>query len=337
MSMLQTSALRLHHLRYTIRAEESLALDQQPGSALRGALFHALLRRFCALPLQPDCATCPLMQACPVAALVAPMRDEQPRGRDVPRPFVIRPPLVAAFGENGMQLEAGQHTSFDISLIGSAARLFPYVVMSTAVLQGGGLGRPLRANGGRRGKFTVTQIVAQQPFTGQEAVLYQNGSQAVRVPELAVTEADVRERAGRLSGDNLRLRFLTPTRLIAGGKLSHTPDPAVLAARLAERLDGLEREYAPVPAGAGVAGGMGRWRAVAAQCDLRVAEQRTTWVDTQSYSNRQHRRTPTGGFVGLAQLAGSLSPELREMLVWGELLHVGKDVVKGNGWYQIEG
>src|SRR6185437_1393631 len=110
-----------------------------------------------------ECVTCPLAQSCPVAALVAPMRDEQPRGRDVPRPFVIRPPLVAAFGENGMRLEAGQRTSFTLTLIGSAARLFPYVVMSTAVLQSGGLGRPLRANGGRRGRFTVEEIVAEHP------------------------------------------------------------------------------------------------------------------------------------------------------------------------------
>ena len=47
------SALTIHHLRYTIRAEESLALDQHPGSALRGALFTALLQRFCEFPLQP--------------------------------------------------------------------------------------------------------------------------------------------------------------------------------------------------------------------------------------------------------------------------------------------
>ena len=43
-----------------------------------------------------------------------------------------------------------------------------------------------------------------------------------------------------------------------------------------------------------------------------------------------------GGFVGTARLAGTLSPQVRELLVWGELLHVGKDVVKGNGWYQLE-
>jgi hypothetical protein len=331
------SALTVHHLRYTIRAAESLALDQHPGSALRGAIFQALLRRFCALPHQTDCATCPLAQSCPVAALVAPLRDEEPRGRDVPRPFVIRPPLVAAFGENGMQLEAGQRTRFELVLIGSAARLFPYVVMSTAVLQGGGLGRPLRANGGRRGRFTVEQIVSWHPFTDQEVVLYQQGQQAVRVPELAVTEADVRARAARIGSADLRLRFLTPTRLIAGGKIAHAPEPAVLAARLAERLDALERDYAPVLVGVDADNGPGRWRVVADACDLRVAQHATTWVDAQSYSARQQRRTPIGGFIGSAHLVGDAPLALRELLVWGELLHVGKDVAKGNGWYQIEG
>jgi hypothetical protein len=332
-----SGALTVHHLRYTIRATESLALEQHPGSALRGALFRALLQRFCALPHQTECATCPLAQACPVAALVAPMRDEQPRGRDVPRPFIIRPPLVAAWGEDGMRLEAGQRTHFTLTLVGSAARLFPYVIMSTAVLQGGGLGRPLRANGGRRGRFTVEQIVAEHPFTGHEAVLYQTGCQQVRVPELAVTEADVRDRAVRLAGNDLSLRFLTPTRLISNGKLAHAPDPAVFVARLAERLDALEREYAPVLIGALADAGSGRWRTVAEQSKLHMGAHATTWVDTQSYSARQQRRTPTGGFIGTAHLAGDLPLDLAELLVWGELLHVGKDVVKGNGWYQIEG
>ena len=335
--VLPTNGLHLHHLRYTLRAEESLALDQHPGSALRGALFHALLQRFCALPQQEECATCPLVQSCPVAALVAPMRDGPLRGRDVPRPFVIRPPLVASYGEEGMQLEAGQRTHFDLMLIGSAARLFPYVVMSTAVLQGSGLGRPLRSNGGRRGRFTVEEIVATHPFTGQEAVLYRAGQQQASVPELAITEADVQARAAHMADDAMQIRFLTPTRLISAGKITHEPDPLVLISRLAERLDGLEREYAPVHISADPTPTVGRWRAVAERGGLHLADHDTSWVDTHSYSNRQQRRTPMGGFVSTAHMTGNIRHDLRELLVWGELLHVGKDVVKGNGWYQIEG
>jgi hypothetical protein len=32
---------------------------------------------------------------------------------------------------------------------------------------------------------------------------------------------------------------------------------------------------------------------------------------------------------------GALSPALRELLVWGELIHVGKNAVKGDGRYRI--
>ena len=44
---------------------------------------------------------------------------------------------------------------------------------------------------------------------------------------------------------------------------------------------------------------------------------------------------PLSGFLGCATFAGDLAPFL-ELLIWGELIHVGKSCVKGNGWYRIE-
>src|SRR5579885_3576161 len=106
--------LTAYYLRYTIRATEALELEQHPGSALRGSLFQALLKRFCVNQDAPECASCPLVQTCPVRALVAPLRDEFPRGRDVPRPFVVRPPLIAAAGQESaaLRLEAGEQVTF---------------------------------------------------------------------------------------------------------------------------------------------------------------------------------------------------------------------------------
>jgi hypothetical protein len=42
-----------------------------------------------------------------------------------------------------------------------------------------------------------------------------------------------------------------------------------------------------------------------------------------------------GGFAGQAVFTGALSPDLRELLAWGEIIHVGKNAVKGDGWYTI--
>jgi hypothetical protein len=53
-----------------------------------------------------------------------------------------------------------------------------------------------------------------------------------------------------------------------------------------------------------------------------------------SYSSRQRRRTPIGGLLGDITFAGDLAP-LRELLAWGALVHVGKNAVKGDGWYSI--
>ena len=36
----------------------------------------------------------------------------------------------------------------------------------------------------------------------------------------------------------------------------------------------------------------------------------------------------------LATFVGDLAP-FRELLAWGELIHVGKSAVKGNGYYKI--
>lgn len=67
-----------------------------------------------------------------------------------------------------------------------------------------------------------------------------------------------------------------------------------------------------------------------------MTEHSVRWIDAKSYSSRQRHTLPIGGFIGTATYTGACSPSLRELLVWGELLNVGKNTVKGDGWYQIE-
>lgn len=331
-------SLTAYHLRYTIQATEPLELEQHPGSALRGALFQALLNRFCANQEAKECASCPLVQTCPVSALVAPLRDEHPRGRDLPRPFVVRPPLIAAAAEmEGLRLETGQQVTFGLTLIGRAGKLFPYVVLAAQGMARNGLGRALREHRWRRGRFVVERIEAVHPFTGAQATLFERGRQQVRSPDLAITAADVITRAAKLPDGALSLRFLTPTRLTADGVLVPRPEPSTLLQRLAERMDALEREYAPgQPPASGAAPAPGRWYHVAELARLQLEACDVRWVDAKSYSNRQGRALPIGGFVGTATYTGEMTPALRELLVWGEVLHVGKNSAKGDGWYQIE-
>ena len=334
--------LNLYPLRLTLTAKEPIALDAHPGSALRGAIFNALLRRFCANLTAPSCAECPLNATCPVAGLVAPLRDENPRGRDIPRPFVLAAdwdtsPNTPTAPAEGQRFAPGDTLRFRITLMGRAIAFFPYLALATQLMELNGIGRPLRENGGRRGRFEVNFIELVNPFSESSQMLYQRGKSQVASPTRPITVADISQRAATLPTDTLTLRFLTPARLVDRGQLVRYPSLRVLCARLSERLDALTREYAPV---ANMPTSLDESRDRAQRlaehaARVTLTENATRWVDVASYSARQQRSTPIGGLVGRATYTGDLAP-LRELLVWGELLHVGKNAVKGDGRYRIE-
>jgi hypothetical protein len=153
----------------------------------------------------------------------------------------------------------------------------------------------------------------------------------------------ITQRAASLPVHRLRLRFDTPLRLKADGEILHVFRPNVLVHRILERWESLRREYmapgqvdvlatlrAPV-----LISGMTDLRPLLASADrIEITENATRWEELSSYSSRQRRFTPIGGLVGHVTLAGDLE-FLRAVLVLGEIIHAGKDVVKGNGCYTV--
>lgn len=314
--------LLTHHLVFTARATTPLELDAQAGSSVRGALVGTLWGRFCANHAAPSCAACPLIGACPVAALIAPLRDDPSDGGDQrPRPYVVQPPPGGA-------LAPGQEFAFGLRLFGSAATLFPYAVMAAHGLEQSGLGRPLRANGGRRGSLQIARIEALHPLSGERQTLAERGQMLVHSPGLPIDAADVKARAAALPSGRLTLRLRTPLRLIDDGHLVKRLTLRPLLQRLLRRLDDLCAAY-----GGGLLD-LDAPRLLALAEQARVADDQTRWVDVVSSSSRQHVRTPIGGLVGQITFAGELA-DLRELLVWGSLVHIGKNAVKGDGWVEV--
>ncbi len=244
-------------------------------------------------------------------------------GAQRPRPYVLRPPT-----DHVRHYAPGAALTFGLALIGPVARLFPYLVMAAQAIEQSGLGRRLPANGGRRGALQLAAIAAINPLTGARQPLYQRDHAQVQRPGLPIFAADVAAYAATLPADRLTLQFRTPLRLIDGDRLVKRFDPRPFVQRLAWRLDQLAVAY-----GGGVP--LCDRAALTAQLDhLTLVDDQTSWVDVVSYSSRSRQRTPIGGLVGSITLAGDLAP-LRDLLVWGSLIHVGKNVVKGDGWYTI--
>ncbi len=321
-------AFAIYPLLFTTEVVTPLELDDHSGASLRGSLFNAVWRRFCLNKTAPSCAECQLHTMCPVSTLVAPLREENTRGRDIPRPYIILPPLG-----NARLYMPGDRLIFGITLFGSIIQLLPYLMLSLSQIEENGLGRALPENRGQRGRFRIVRVESYHPLHDERQVLYQVGQAQVQTPAKAVTASDVATEAAKLSSDALTLNFLTPTRLIDRERLVLRAEFRPLVQRLQERLHSLVAAY-----GDGDASPLTDKEdvdLVALASEIRCKEDKTRWEEVRSYSNRQKRSMPISGLLGPVTFAGPLAP-FRELLVWGQLIHVGKSVVKGNGWYTIE-
>ncbi|MFQ5409974.1 MAG: CRISPR system precrRNA processing endoribonuclease RAMP protein Cas6 [Anaerolineales bacterium] len=308
------------HLRFDCEALTSLNLGGwRAGSNLRGALGSVMRRAVCpetSRRRKPDpehaavCPACWLLSA-----------EVEPG--DVRRAYALTPPLDGA-----AEYAPGARFNFALSLFGTGEQYLPYFVLAVAEI-----GR--RGVGPGRGQFALRRIDAANPLTGERQTVLAPGEQFVNVPTVRVCAADVFRAAEQalqeLDGrGRLGVQFLTPLRLISQGQLVKLPDFGVLAGRLIDRIEGLHRQFG------------GDWPevdipALRSQADgVRHISWEGEWIDTFSGSSRTGNRTPVGGLVGRAVYQSTEWPALLPWLLWGQAVQVGKDVVKGNGLYQVE-
>lgn len=322
--------LTIYQLEVTIEVITPLALETYCGSALRGAFFRALWGRFCSNREAETCFECPLNSACPVSALVAPLRDEAPRGRDIPRPYIITP------SSTGKTVYApGETYTFGFTLLGKSAKLYPYVIRAFLEMERHTLGHPLRDLQGKRGSFRLHSIHEVHPFTQQRVCLWQQGERSPEKLRLGITTEDVMTRAKQCPADAACLHFLSPTRLVADGHVLRQPDPAALVLRLAERVEHIQHEYGETGDQEERYGREWYLSLKERATSLSLNHDATRWVEAYSYSARQQQKISISGFIGEVTFAGPIS-DFRELLVWGELLRVGKHIVKGAGFYHVE-
>lgn len=316
--------------RLIVRCEvgSRVVLNEHKGSAVRGVLFNSLRKVGCSRQELTTCKPCPLVEVCPVSFLLAPVDEAARRGCDVPRPFAVQPPLAR---QN--IFEPGDSFEFGLTLFARSVNFLPYLVVALQEIEREGLGAKIEQKPGlwRRGTLWVREIVAHNPLSGQEQVLFEIGKRNIEAPKLAVTNVQVCETIGEPSDEvrKLRLTFHTPTRLMASGKPLTWPDLPVLVQRLVERLSSLSREYSSTELALDYASLMAEAQAAV------LAESRVEWVAVRSYSRRQEQDLSLGGFVGQATYVGRFG-HLLPLLMWGQLTGVGKDVTKGNGWYSLE-
>jgi hypothetical protein len=335
-----TLDLPVHLLHFVARVQEPVHLPPHPGAALRGALFEALRRQFCleigagqaGWGRAGECSRA-LTDACAVCFLMQPYAPEAERGADVPRPYVLRPPL-----EGKTHYTADERFSFGLVTFGRALQHLPFVLVGALEMGRRGMGY------GRAGRFVLQEVWAEHPLLGRRQAVFDARDGLVRPPALPLTYQQLAEKYAPAEGPGstnacrdrrltLRIELLTPLRLTDRGRLVHAEEISlgVLVHRLLERLTVLAARYGGGPPALPYADLLAR--AASAQ----VLDNRTTWRDLVRFSGRQQRAMPWGGLVGSFTVQGPaerLAP-LVPLLAFGSYTGVGKYAVTGNGWYRV--
>ncbi len=310
-----------YRLSFNCVVTSNMVLPRNKGSMLRGAFFGSLRRDFCLNKTVSSCLTCPAAEICPVSRLAATVDKENPRGEEIVRPFALEPIVSDA-----TQLGQGELFSFSITLLGKTLTLFPYTVLAVQRMGEIGMGNREVAPG----LFTLREVTVSNPLLGVEKSIFNHDNRLVRVPDVAITHNDVLRYSAALPQDRVRLRLVTPLRLVMDGKLVHRLTFQALMRRLLRRLTDLHNHFCDEKLELD-------FHSLLEKAEhIQVAEDKTYWVDLSSYSRRRQTSTPIGGLVGEISFAGELQ-DLLPFLVWGQFTHVGKDVTKGNGWYEVFG
>jgi hypothetical protein len=315
--------LFLLHFRFYLEPRAPLHMPAyNKGNVIRGGFGSTFRRIGChANCREPE--TCELRSVCPYTAVFQPFVPEDSekisKNRDIPRPFVIKPPL-----ETKEIYAPGERLSFDVVLIGKIRDYLPYFIVTFKELSHVGLGRDR----------TPLDLVSVESLgmNGDAVPVYSRETNLVQPPQDTLSWEGVIHSNGYKNGfGNARavtLRFLTPTMLKVDGALLRVPSFATILKRLRDRINALSYFYC----------GKGLdidFKAFGDQAEkVKTIADSTRWVESARYSRRREVTHDLSGFVGEVSFEGDLAPFV-PYLKLGEYVHVGKNAVFGNGWYEI--
>lgn len=308
--------------RVTMRLLKSTTLPPYKGALLRGGFGYAFQRAACPPRCWGESHACGVEALCPYRWI---FETPHPPGmidlhdlQDVPRPFVIEPPL-----DHKRDYAAGDTLEFGLVILGRAINHLPYFLFSFEQLGVMGLGRD-------RARARLERVEALEPWQPVGRVIYQDGQAHTDRDALPLLHAPaIAEQAARLPAD-LLLTLQSPLRVKARGAFIETFDLPAIVQAASWRLNALATFH-----------GGGPWecnhRALAELARaVTIENPRVQWVDWERTSTRgpEPRSMKLGGLIGSATLRG-VPQDLRALLLAGSLVHVGKAAVFGHGQYML--
>ncbi|MCD6460505.1 CRISPR system precrRNA processing endoribonuclease RAMP protein Cas6 [bacterium] len=305
------SALRIVELSCTIKFQQSTHFAFI-GTTLRGG-FGYVFRRVCnGLKVsQPDGTTHD------VYSMI--FDTPVPENSEIMRkyPFSPHPFVFSLIDNNHDSCSDEHHKRIKIIVVGNAIKYIPYFVYAIKELGIAGLGK-------HHIPFNLLSV------TDSENTLLYEHDKWLNLDGYSIIDNN---KIDNLSStlqlkDNISLKFLTPCRIKYQGHFTDKIDFHVLVRNLLRRLSSLSYFHC------GEHPDIDYKLLIEQASEVQTVESNFRWIDQSRYSTRQKRSMSLGGVVGSATYEGNIQPFI-ELLLWGELLHVGKGTSFGLGQIRL--
>lgn len=250
---------------------------------------------------------CRLAETCPYGVLFAASLTPRP-------PYAL---FVPPGAENGA---AG---SVELTLFGSAWRLYPWALGALATALRNGVGK-------KRRSWRVKAVLRVPP--GQPPEPLATSGLARLPPDLAPDLLNLALEP-YLAPQPVTVLFLSPARLLRDGRLLPGREPVpfeLLIARILDRFAGLYGSEASEVLRPEI-----RAAIEAEAARVPVVEDGTRWLEVRDYSARSRSELLLGGKVGRTTY-GEGAARFLPILRAGEALHVGKNAASGCGRIQVD-
>jgi hypothetical protein len=322
--------LTLGRYQFGLILQEEVNLPPYLGAMLRGGFGLTFKHLVCMQSHLKRCTDCVLLHTCAYPAVFEPMPPPDTQvlrtHARIPLPYLFEPPpwREAAWG-------SGEMLRFNLTLIGQGITYLPYFVLAFQALGRRGLTN-------ERIRADLCQVVAVEAASNEHVPLWQAESLRRDWMTAGRWQAEDLYPTPHKTISTLTLHFRTPTRLKHNGRFVEKAPPFHVVVRtLLRRVSSLSYFHAGERWETDYQG----WIARAQQVEMTDAH--VSWVDWERYSTRQQQPMNLGGIVGRVTYGGDASTELGTGLApflplvrLGELIHVGKGAVFGNGQYAVE-
>ena len=312
---------RFARYRFTYTVQEPLRMPRHTGNVFRGRFGYILRQITCVGTTQKCKKRCQFPERCVYSkCFETPVPDDSPmlRGQPfAPHPFILQPPH-----SRKLSYTPGDTFSCDLTLIGEAINLLPWMVFTFDQIGKRRIG--LRDQRGQCQLNTVESLPAHD--SDQPHTIYTAETEMLTDDGLILRRDDVMQAASH-AADAIELEFLTPTSIKVDGKWTSKLTFEHLIRNLLRRIRFLSYFHC------------GEDLDVDAPAIIKAAGSvkhhlRLNWLRKDRYSYRTEKSVPMGGFVGKARFKGTLESFL-PFIYLGEYLHIGHHTAFGFGQYRI--